>query len=212
MNFHLFKAAIQSVPVFSGRDAARLGERQTMYNQLNNWRRNGLIIQLKRGLYILGEADRKVQPSRLFLSNQLYAPSYVSLEYALGLHGLIPEMVATITAVTTKNPSRFKTSLGTFEYRHIKRKAFRGFKAIKDPAGLTYFLAEPEKAVVDFIYLNLPRFNRGDRDVFGQSYRFQNLETLSLKKLKAYADLFATAKLADVVNEFSSFAREARKS
>ncbi|OGS08105.1 MAG: hypothetical protein A2270_03425 [Elusimicrobia bacterium RIFOXYA12_FULL_51_18] len=212
MNFHSFKAAIQSVPVFSGSDAARLGERQTMYNQLNNWRRKGLIIQLKRGLYILGEANRKMRPSGLFLSSQLYAPSYVSLEYALGLHGLIPEMVMTITAVTTKNPSGFKTPLGAFEYQHIKREAFRGFKAVKDPAGLTYFLAEPEKAIVDFIYLNLPRFKRGYSDVFGQSYRFQNLEILNLKKLMFYTGLFNNAKLNDVAKEFCRFAKEARKS
>jgi predicted transcriptional regulator of viral defense system len=211
MDFHSFKTSIQNLPVFSGRDAARLGPRQTMYNRLNVWRNKGLIIQLKRGLYVLGESDRKVQPGSLFLSGQIYAPSYVSLEYALGLHGLIPEMVTTITAVTTKNPARFKTSLGTFEYQHIKREAFRGFRAAKDPAGLTYFLAEPEKAVVDFIYLNLPRFKRGDREVFAQSYRFQNPETLSLKKLKAYADLFAIPKLVDVINEFSRFAKEARK-
>ena len=211
MNFHSFKTSVQNLPVFSGRDAARLGPRQTMYNRLSVWRNKGLVIQLKRGLYILGETDRKVQPSALFLSGQLYAPSYVSLEYALGLHGLIPEMVTTITAVTTKNPARFKTSLGTFEYQHIKREAFRGFKAAKDPAGLTYFLAEPEKAVVDFIYLNLSRFKRGDQDVFSQSYRFQNLETLSLKKLKAYAALFAIPKLVDVLSEFSRFTKEARR-
>ncbi|MEI7482963.1 MAG: type IV toxin-antitoxin system AbiEi family antitoxin domain-containing protein [Elusimicrobiota bacterium] len=209
MNFNNFKAAIKELPVFTGKDAARLGERQTMYNQLNNWRRKGLIIQLKRGLYVIGKADRKVEPSNLFLSGQLYAPSYVSLEYALGLHGLIPEMVTIITAVTTKNVASFKTELGNFEYQHIKREAFRGFKAAKDPVGLTYFLAEPEKAIVDFIYLNLPRFKRGDREVFTQSYRFQNLEALSLKKLKTYAGLFATPKLVDVINEFCRFAREA---
>ncbi|MDO8805303.1 MAG: hypothetical protein Q7R35_12840 [Elusimicrobiota bacterium] len=211
MNFHKFKVAIQNSPVFSGRDAARLGTRQTMYNQLTNWQRKGLIIQLKRGLYVLGGPDRKIEPSALFLSGQLYAPSYVSLEYALALHGLIPEMVTTVTAVTTKNPASFKTELGGFEYQHIKREAFRGFKAAKDPAGLTYFIAEPEKAVVDFIYLNLPRFKRGDLEIFAQSYRFQNLESLNLKKLKTYAGLFAATKLVDVINGFSRFAREARK-
>lgn len=212
MNFHTFKTSVQNLPVFSGRDAARLGPRQTMYNQLNVWRNKGLIIQLKRGLYILGEADRKVQPSGLFLSGQLYAPSYVSLEYALGLHGLIPEMVTTITAVTTKNPARFKTSLGAFEYQHIKREAFRGFKTAKDPAGLTYFIAEPEKAIVDFIYLNLPRFTRGDREIFTQSYRFQNLESLNLKKLMSYAVLFTSTKLTDIAAEFCHVAREESKS
>jgi len=212
MKFHDFKAAIQDLPVFTGKDAARLGERQTMYNQLNNWRRKGLVIQLRRGLYVLGKADRKVEPSNLFLSGQLYAPSYVSLEYALGLHGLIPEMVAQVTAATTKNVARFKTDQGNFEYQHIKREAFRGFKATKDQAGLTYFLAEPEKAVADFIYLNLPRFKRGDRDIFIQSYRFQNLESLNLTKLMSYAVLFTSTKLTDIATEFCKVAREELKS
>lgn len=209
MDFHGFKTSVQELPVFSGKDAARLGKRQTMYNQLNNWRLKGLIIQLKRGLYVLGKADRKVEPSQLFLSGQLYSPSYVSLEYALGVHGLIPEMVTQVTAVTTKNPASFKTELGSFEYQHLKRQAFRGFTAAKDQAGLTYFLAEPEKAVVDFIYLNLPRFNRGDREVFIQSYRFQNLDSLNLKKLLSYAVLFTNTKLTAIVKEFCRFAKEA---
>ncbi len=206
MNFHDFKAAFQNLPVFSGKDAVKLGERQTMYNQLNNWRRKGLITQLRRGLYIVGKSDRTVEPSGLFLSGQLYAPSYVSLEYALGLHGLIPEMVMVITAVTTKNPASFKNDLGRFTYQHIKREAFRGFKAARDQAGLTYFIAEPEKAVADFIYFNLPRFKRGDKDIFAQSYRFQNLERLKLKKFMAYAALFNNAKLNDIAGEFRRFA------
>lgn len=209
MKFHDFKAAVQDLPVFAGKDAARLGERQTMYNQLNNWRRKRLVIQLRRGLYVLSKADRKVEPGNLFLSGQLYSPSYVSLEYALGVHGLIPEMVTQVTAVTTRNAASFKTELGSFEYQHIKREAFRGFKAARDQTGLTYFLAEPEKAVVDFIYLNLSRFTRGDRDIFTQSYRFQNLESLNLKKLMSYAVLFASTKLADIAAELCRVAREA---
>ena len=212
MKFHDFKTAIQDLPVFTGRDAARLGERQTMYNQLNNWRHKGLVIQLRRGLYVLGKADRKVAPSNPFLSGQLYAPSYVSLEYALGAHGLIPEMVPQVTAVTTRNGASFKTGLGNFEYQHIKREAFRGFTVARDPAGLTYFLAEPEKAVVDFIYLNLSRFKRGDREIFTRSYRFQNLESLNLKKLMSYAALFASAKIAAIAAELRHVAREELRS
>lgn len=211
MKFHDFKASIQNLPVFTGKDASRLGERQTMYNQLNNWRRKGLVTQLKRGLYVLGKADRKVEPSNLFLSGQLYSPSYVSLEYALGLHGIIPELVTQVTAVTTRNVASFKTELGNFEYQHIKREAFRGFTAKRDQAGLTYFLAEPEKAILDLIYLNLPRFTRGDRDIFTQSYRFQNLESLNLKKLMSYAALFSSTKLTDIAAEFCTVAREEQK-
>ncbi len=212
MTYYAFRAAVQNLPLFSGKDAARLGKPKTMYNQLSNWRSKGLICQLRRGLYVLGKADRKVEPGGLFLSGQLYAPSYVSLEYALGVHGLIPELVTAVTAVTTRNTAGFRNEFGSFEYQHIKREAFRGFTVVKDQAGLSCFLAEPEKALVDFIYLQLPRFTRGDRDIFTQSYRFQNLESLDIRKLKSYAALFASAKLGDIVAGLCQVVRKESRS
>ena len=212
MGYQGFKTAVQGLPVFSGKDAARLGEPKTMYNQLANWRSKGLVSRLRRGLYTLGKVDRKIEPGGLFLSGQLYAPSYISLEYALGVHGLIPELVTSVTAVTTRNTARFKNEFGSFEYQHIKREAFRGFTLMKDAAGLSYFLAEPEKAVADFIYLNLPRFTRGDREIFTQSYRFQNLENMNVKKLKAYSALFASAKLNDIVAGLCQVIHQEQKS
>lgn len=211
MHYQRFKTAVRELPLFTGGDAARLGEPKTMYNLLANWRRKGLVSRLRRGLYVLGKTDRKIEPGSLFLSGQLYSPSYVSLEYALWVHGLIPELVTSVTAVTTRNTAGFKNEFGSFEYQHIKRGAFRGFTVRKDSSGLSYFLAEPEKAVADFIYLNLPRFTRGDREVFTRSYRFQNLESLATGKLKAYGALFASAKLNDIIAELCRLVREERK-
>jgi len=210
MNFQEFKLATQNTPVLTGRDAVRLGNRQTMYNQLINWQRKGLLVQLRRGLYVLGKTERKIEPSSLFVSGQMYSPSYISLEYALGLYGLIPEMVVEITSVTTKNPARFQNEFGKFSYQHIKRAAFRGFLTERDKAGLAYFIAEPEKAVADFIYLNLPRFKAGDKEIFSQSYRFQNLDSLNLEKLTSYAAFFGNAKLDDVMRTFCEFVKEER--
>ena len=208
MNFQEFKASVKSMPVLTGKDAVRLGNRQTMYNQIMNWQRKGLLVQLRRGLYTLGKTERKTEPSPLFLAGQIYSPSYISLEYALGLYGLIPEMVVEVTSVTTKNPVRFQNEFGKFAYQHIKRAAFRGFRTEKNQSGLAYFIAEPEKAVVDFIYLNLPRFKVGDKEIFSQSYRFQNLDSLSLKKLASYASFFGNAKLDGVITTFCDFVKE----
>lgn len=61
--------------------------------QLSNWEKKGLIIRLKRGLYVLNENNRKIEPSRIFLANSLYSHSYVSTAYALGYYDLIPEKV-----------------------------------------------------------------------------------------------------------------------
>jgi len=61
--------------------------------QLSNREKKGLIIRLKQGLYVLNENNRKIEPSRIFLANSLYSPSYVSTAYALGYYDLIPEKV-----------------------------------------------------------------------------------------------------------------------
>ncbi|MDD2772512.1 MAG: hypothetical protein PHP45_02335 [Elusimicrobiales bacterium] len=212
MNFQEFKTSAQNMPIVTGKDAVKMGNRQTMYNQLMNWQKKGLLVQLRRGLYTLGKTERKIEPSNLFLAGQIYSPSYVSLEYALGLYGLIPEMVVEVTSVTTRNPARFQNDFGKFSYQHIKHAAFRGFKTEKDRAGLAYFIAEPEKAVADFIYLNLPRFKAGDKEIFSASYRFQNLESLNLEKLANFAAQFENTKLDGVISMFCEFIKEELRS
>lgn len=212
MNFQEFKTSAQNMPIVTGKDAVKMGNRETMYNQLMNWKKKGLLVQLRRGLYTLGKTERKIEPSNLFLAGQIYSPSYVSLEYALGLYGLIPEMVVEVTSVTTKNPARFQNDFGKFAYQHIKSTAFRGFRTEKDRAGLVYLIAEQEKAVVDFIYLNLPRFKAGGREIFSASYRFQNLESLDLKKLVSFAAQFGNTKLDAVIDTFCEFVKEELRS
>jgi len=162
MNFTKFKEKFRELPFISARSVvtAAAGDRQIMRNQLTRWGKNGLIIQLKRGVYMLNKNDQKLHPSRFFLANQLLWPSYVSLESALGYYGLIPEAVADVTSVTTKKTSRFNNPIGRFVYQRVKPDAFRGYRSYKDEAGLDCLIAEPEKAVADFLYLNVRRYSK----------------------------------------------------
>lgn len=206
MRYSDFKHHYQHLPAILSKDIQGIREnRQIMRNQLSRWQAQGLIVKLKRGMYMLNKDDRRVEPGRPFIANQLHAPSYVSLEYALNCYGLIPERVADVTSITTKKTTRFSTPEGTFIYQHIKPAAFRGFKTFKDEKGLPCFMALPEKAVVDFIYLNLEKFRPGDKTVFEQSYRFQNLEDLDKKLLMELASLYGSPKLVRVLELFCSF-------
>ena len=66
----------------------------------------GTLIRVKKGLYCFNEVLRKRLLSREYLANLIYGPSYVSLEYALAFHGLIPERVETVTwTATAPSPS-----------------------------------------------------------------------------------------------------------
>lgn len=206
MNYTQFKHKYQHLPVIWSKDVeGDPKNRQIILNQLYRWQGQGLITKLKRGIYLLNENDRKIEPSRSFIANQLYMPSYVSLEYALNFYGLIPEKVADVTSVATKKTARFGAREGTFIYQHVKPGAFRGFKTFKDEAGLTFFMALPEKAVVDFIYLNLEKFGIDDPGIFEQSYRFQNLEDLNKKLMMEFAALYGSPKLMRVLELFCSF-------
>ena len=221
MNYTQFKHKYQHLPIIWSKDIIDLlpakqnvksPDRQIILNQLYRWQEQGLIVKLKRGIYLLNENDRKIQPSRSFIANQLYMPSYVSLEYALNFYGLIPEKVADVTSVTTKKTTRFSAQKGTFIYQHVKPGAFRGFKTFKDEAGLTFFMALPEKAIVDFIYLNLEKFKAADPEIFEQSYRFQNLEDLDKKLIMEFTALYDSPKLIRVLQSFCAFMDRETKS
>lgn len=212
MNYTEFKKKVIDLPFIPSADLLLFeGKWQEARNQLNRWLKKGLIIKLRRGLYILNKDDRKINPSSLYIANQLYIPSYISLEYALGFYGLIPERVISVTSVTTKKTARFTNSMGRFTYQRIKIKAFRGYTSVKDENGLDFFIASPEKAVVDFFYLSLDRIEKPDMDIFEASFRFQNTEDLDDKKIMEMAGFFKNKKLTKIAGMFCKFIRKERQ-
>jgi hypothetical protein len=206
MKFDIFRKLFQGYPLISWPLIKMLTPgNQQLKIQLCRWRKTGKLVRLNRRLFMLNEADRKINPSRLYLAGEMYKPSYLSLEYALSFHGLIPEKVVDLSSVTTKKTMTFKNSFGTFFYRHLKTECFTGFTEEKDEAGLGYFIAGPEKALVDFVYLNLEKFRPGPAGGYGEvlrgSYRLQNQKILDGKKLEGYAALFNSRKLLKVIGE-----------
>jgi len=112
----------------------------------------GIIIRVKKGLYIFGEAQRRQPYCRELLANLIYGPSYVSLEYALHYHGLTPERVETVTSVTCGRSRAFDTPVGNFSYRMIPLEAFRtGMDRVELDGGRAFLIAIPEKALADRI-------------------------------------------------------------
>jgi len=209
MKFTEFKKKVIKFPMFSAGQLKNLGGNyQVLKNQLNLWQKQDLVEKLKKGFYVLGQNERKIDPSRYFLASTLYSPSYVSVEQAMGFYGLIPERVYGITSVTTKKTTVIQNSFGRFSYQKIKVSAFGGFEQREDENGLPFFLALPEKAVVDFFYLKLGLFNVGDMDIFDGSYRFQNCEVLKVQRLKVFAKQFECKKLEKVVDNFCLFIKE----
>ena len=194
------------MPFFLSQDLDLLKEdKQVLRNQLRRWQDKRFLIRLKKGVYVLNKDDRKVTPSRSVIANQLYSPSYISLEYALNFYGFIPERVADVTSVSTRKTKRFRNEFGLFVYRHVQKDCFTGFSVGTDEAGLSYFIASPEKAVVDFLYFNLDGFQKDFLKVVEEGYRFQNVSGLKKERILKLARIFRNKKLLKVCQEFCAF-------
>lgn len=124
----------------------RISATKTKYF-LENYTKAGLFIRIKKGLYAL----KHHLPNEEQIANALYKPSYLSFEYALAKHGLIPEMVYSVTSATTKPTREFVVGNKAFTYFKIKKQAFTGYTLIKE-GGYSFLLAEPEKALIDYLY------------------------------------------------------------
>lgn len=200
MKFKEFKDKVRDLPLFGG-DIAKLlsADPQALRNQLLRWKKQGLIVMLKKGLYALSQSERAIRISKELVADSLYKPSYISLETALSRYKMIPEKIIPVTSVTSRKTKTFQNGEGLFIYRHLKKNAFFGFKLLHDDSGFPYFMAEPEKALLDYLYLNLGSIEADDKDYYRKSLRLQNRSILNRKKIISYAGRYGTKKLMDVL-------------
>jgi len=141
-------------------------------------------------MYALAQRYRRTQLNPAELANHLYRPSYLSREWALGFYGLIPEMVVTYTSTTSRVPRSFQNGVGTFEYRHVKRAAFFGYRAV-EIQGRKVLLADRAKALLDFWHLASKPWTVERM----AEMRFQNFGAVDQAVLSEYATRFESPRL-----------------
>jgi hypothetical protein len=177
-----------------------LGEYKYPRDRITRLLGQGTIIRVKKGLYVFGENERRTPVHKEILANLICGPSYVSLEYALQHHGLIPERVETVTSVTVSRSREFSTPLGRFTYRAVPLAAFRsGVARVEVGLGQAYLLAVPEKALADKLYADKAAMRtQGDiRAYLDEDLRIDPATTRSLRAdlLKDYAERYRSRKI-----------------
>ncbi len=178
--------------------------------QLSRWRQVGKIYQLRRGLYSLAPPFQKVNPHPFLIANRMLPASYVSLQSALAHYGMIPEYVPVTTSVTTRRPYHWETPLGIFNFRHIQVDFFNGYRLEDIGEEQQAFIASPEKALLDLIYLEAG----GDTLDYLTELRLGNLNQLDwqllrhlagrIEKPKLLRAVAALQKLAGIEEEFEN--------
>ena len=126
-------------------------------DKISNLVKSGELVRLKKGFYTFSKEYLTKPIDLISVANTLYAPSYVSFDYALSYYGMIPERVSEITSTTSKNEKLFETPIGRFSYKKVPIKAYAlGVDWLYDEIEGGRFIATPEKALCDKI-----RYDRG---------------------------------------------------
>jgi predicted transcriptional regulator of viral defense system len=205
MEFRQLLNIIEDEPVFEpGLVLAGNVNPLDVRKQLSRWTAAGKIYQLRRGLYSLAPPYRKVIPHPFLVANRLQPGSYVSLQSALAFYGLIPEQVPVTTSVSTGRPASFVTPVGQFDFRHVKTSWLRGYQQIDFGNDQKAFVASPEKALLDLVYLQ----SGGDSEAYLRELRLQSFDRLNQDKIGRMAYEVQKPKLIRAVEIIQHLAEE----
>lgn len=129
-----------------------LGDYKRPNDKILSLKADGLIVPVKKGLYIAGRSLGSGRPESALLANHILGPSYLSMESALAHYALIPEKVFAVTSMTTKASRKFQTSAGLYTYTNLPLPYYAfGLATISLSKDQQAIIAIPEKALCDKI-------------------------------------------------------------
>ncbi|MBU2445076.1 MAG: hypothetical protein KJ666_05820 [Bacteroidetes bacterium] len=117
----------------------------------------GFFVRLKRDLYIPTEKFNRLKEEEVFrIANLIQVPSYISLTTALSYYNISAQQQQNfIESIQIKRTKTVKAKNIEFVYTKIKKEMYTGFELLND-----FFIALPEKAIADAVYLTaMSRYN-----------------------------------------------------
>lgn len=106
-----------------------------------------IFIKLTKGKWAIRNIDPFILPEYITTPY----PTYISLQSALYHHGLISQIPIVVYAISLARTKRYKTSLASVSIHHINPELFCGFDVVPKT---DIKMAEPEKALMDILYLH----------------------------------------------------------
>jgi len=201
MTFLVFKDALKDFVSFNLIDIRKIDAGFDL-RRLSEWQEKGFIKMIRKGHYVFSGLE--LNESVLFLmANKIYLPSYISMAMALSYYNFIPEAVYGITSVSSRKTNHFKTDFGEFIYRHIKPQLMFGYNLI-NYNGQNFKIAQPEKAILDYFYLNSQLHT--DEDFAGLRFNSEEFKEQTDKdKLQRYLVTFGNRRLEKRFNKFLKY-------
>jgi predicted transcriptional regulator of viral defense system len=169
------------MPLFHVNDFALMmnQKKEVIRVELVRMVKKGLLSKVTNGYY----ANPFLYPTSDQIAMYLKKPSYISLEKALNIHGILPQTVYTYTLVTADSPHSYRVNQTIFEYHHILLPYFFGFKA----SSQHIYLADPEKALLDFLYFRYFREKLSNRQPVFSLLDDMDFEIINKNRFLSYA-------------------------
>ncbi len=182
------------------------------FDKIDELVKKGVLLQIKRGLYLPGPNIQMQGPEPFLLANHLYGPSYVSLDAALSHWGLIPERVYRTTSMSTKKSKVFNTAVGAFRYTKLSLPYYSyGVKQVSLTSKQTVLMASPEKALCDKIITTTGLFLRSKKQTLAyliEDLRIEkeDLQPFDIKTMKTWiSDSPKSTSIHQLIETIASF-------
>lgn len=136
----------------------RLGGSQARrYGLVNRALKDGSLLRLKRGLYMMGKEERRDPVHPFAVAQALMPGSYVSFETALSFHGWIPEAVFT-TASASPERKTLEYSVpeyGAFSFHPLALNDYQFLATVRylKVGDRPALIASPLRALMDLVAL-----------------------------------------------------------
>ncbi len=180
--------------------------RRTLDYRITSLVKAGFLARLKPGLYVNYALYQKTSaPEELarYIGCEIVRESYISLEYALALYGVLAESVYTITCVTTQKTRTFRNDFLSFTYRNIKPSLFWGFTK-RQYGNLSYRMASPAKAMFDLLYLTPLRSDSAVREfLFDSRFNWEAMNREEREEFKETVGKSASSKMKKILRNLT---------
>lgn len=168
-------------PVFTTNEIAALSSRplSTTVEALKFLEKKEFIFKVYRGIWA-ESGNKELSPYTVIPYLFPRHRAYVSFVSALHLYGIIEQIPQVITLASMVHTKIIRTKIGTFSVHRIAPSFFYGFDWYR--GGGSFLIAEPEKALVDSLYLSTRK-----KKQFGHFPELYFSKSFSFKKAKAWA-------------------------
>ena len=146
--------------------------------RLHYYIKNGQLYSIRRGLYA-----RDNNYDRRELATKIFTPAYISFETVLVEAGALFQYYATIFVATYQTKDMVFDGQN-YSFRKLKDTLLVNTMGIENKE--TYFIASPERAYLDLLYLN-------------KDYYIDNLSVLDFKKIFSMLSIYDNDRMEKIV-------------